>query len=220
MSFLLAVTVAITALAGLTAAAPAAIGGQVTLAAAFSSGAGNRNNANINENGNGRGTDSYTCYSGSAADFPDQSRWVDFDAMWNYTKSAMQTGCGNEGISPQDTNEQIGEIFNAIQTISQNSLVDHRFILSIIIQESIGCVWVGTSHDQDGDPNPGLMQSAGGVSYDPNNSQSSINQMVMDGTQGTASGDGLVQAINMFGKLCSFAELSLFLLMLPCRKHL
>ncbi len=46
----------------------------------------------------------------------------------------MAQGCGNLGISPQDTGEQIGEIFNSIQTISQNSLVDHRFILAIIMQ--------------------------------------------------------------------------------------
>lgn len=39
------------------------------------------------------------------------------------------------------------------------------------------------------------MQSHDGSSYDANNSQGSITQMVIDGTQGTSSGDGLVQGM-------------------------
>lgn len=45
------------------------------------------------------------------------------------------------------------------------------------------------------------MQSAGGVSFVGNGGtndqqQASITQMIMDGTQGTTKGDGLVQVIN------------------------
>src|SRR2546423_5711764 len=55
------------------------------------------------------------------------------------------------------------------------------------------------------------MQSAGGVSYLGNSasipqSQASITQMVMDGTQGTASGWGLVQCINQYGNIYEAAR--------------
>jgi hypothetical protein len=127
---------------------------------------------------------------------------VEFDAMWNYSIAAMQQGCANLGVrSPQDTGEQIGEIWNAIQQVAENSLVDHRLVLATIMQESIGCVWVGPTTDNVGGVNPGLMQSAQGSSYDPSNSQGSITQMVVDGTQGTQYGGGLAQAINMFGNI-------------------
>ncbi|KAF2095560.1 pectin lyase-like protein [Rhizodiscina lignyota] len=181
-------------------------GPQVTNSEAFSTGAGNTDNANINDGTGNGGTDTYKCYSGGWQNYPPSSEWIEFDAMWNYSIAAMQSGCSDIGINPDDTNEQIGEIYNAIQQVAQNSLVDHRYILATIMQESIGCVWVGTSFDQDGGANPGLMQSAGGVSYDPSNSQSSITQMVVDGTQGTSQGDGLVQAINIYGNIYEAAR--------------
>jgi glucan 1,3-beta-glucosidase len=181
-------------------------GPQVTNSEAFSTGAGNTDNANIYDGTGNGGTDTYTCYYGGWENFPASSQWIEYDAMWNYTIAAMQQGCGNLGISPEDTDEQIGEIWNAIQQVAENSLVDHRFILATIMQESIGCVYVGTSTDQDGDPNPGLIQSAGGISYDSSDSQGSITQMVVDGTQGTSFGDGLVQAINMFGNIYEAAR--------------
>lgn len=50
------------------------------------------------------------------------------------------------------------------------------------------------------------MQSDGGVTFVGNsastaNQQTSITQMVIDGTQGTADGDGLVQCINQYGNI-------------------
>jgi glucan 1,3-beta-glucosidase len=41
-----------------------------------------------------------------------------------------------------------------------------------------------------------MQAYAGSVSYDPNNSQGSLTQMVIDGTQGTSQGPGLVQWFN------------------------
>jgi glucan 1,3-beta-glucosidase len=38
-----------------------------------------------------------------------------------------------------------------------------------------------------------MQAYAGSVSFDPNNPQSSITRMVVDGTQGTSQGPGLVQ---------------------------
>jgi hypothetical protein len=46
----------------------------------------------------------------------------------------------------------------------------------------------------NGVENCGLMQAyAGSVSFDPSDPQGSITQMVVDGTQGTSEGPGLVQ---------------------------
>lgn len=42
------------------------------------------------------------------------------------------------------------------------------------------------------------MQSHKGHEYDPNNSWLSILAMVQDGTQGTATGDGLVQTLDYY----------------------
>ena len=182
-------------------------GPQVTNPEAFTTGAGNKNNANIYDGTGNAGTDTYKCYYGGWQNFPPSTEWIEFDAMWNYTKAAIQSGCGDLGISPEDSGEQIGEIWNAIQQVAINSLVDHRYILATIMQESIGCVYVGTTTDQDGGPNPGLMQSAGGASYNPSNSQGSITQMVVDGTQGTGSGsDCLVVGINQFGNVYEAAR--------------
>lgn len=49
------------------------------------------------------------------------------------------------------------------------------------------------------------MQDHNGVSFDPND-LSTIRQMIQDGTQGTADGDGLVQGINMYGNVFEAAR--------------
>jgi hypothetical protein len=74
--------------------------------------------------------------------------------------------------------------------------------------KSSGCVNVcaSTIPDPSQPDNPGLMQSDGGVTFVGNSAstsaqQSSITQMVIDGTQGTADGDGLVQCINQYGNI-------------------
>jgi hypothetical protein len=74
--------------------------------------------------------------------------------------------------------------------------------------KSSGCVNVcpSTNPDPSQPDNPGLMQSDGGVTFVGNSAstssqQSSITQMIIDGTQGTALGDGLVQCINQYGNV-------------------
>lgn len=85
------------------------------------------------------------CYYGGWQNFPPKSKWIEFDAMWNYTKSAMSTSCSDLGVGScssgagafgaGDSGEQIGQIWNAIQQVAESSLVDHRYILATIIQE-------------------------------------------------------------------------------------
>ena len=100
------------------------------------------------------------CYYGGWENFPPKSQWVEFDAMWNYSKSAMASSCSDLGIGScsngagafgaGDSGEQIGLIWNAIQQVAEASLVDHRFILATILQEvslqfihEIGQAWSG-----------------------------------------------------------------------------
>jgi hypothetical protein len=108
---------------------------KVTNAAAFTSKVGNTNNANQND-GAGAGKDQYLCYSGSAANFPPPSQWASFSNMWDNAKPALATSCANtESFGPGDSAAQIQDIFNSIQQVAEASLVDHRFILAVIMQE-------------------------------------------------------------------------------------
>jgi hypothetical protein len=63
---------------------------------------------------------------------------------------------------------------------------------------------VGTTNN--GVSNPGIMQTHSGSSFIGNSAsvddqQASITAMVVDGMQGTSSGDGLVQLINKHGNI-------------------
>jgi len=161
------------------------------------------NNAvTVNDNdGNGAGVDQYILHTGGgAAGFPNTGQWVNFIDMFNNNKVLMFESCENNGWGANDSGEEVGEIFNAIESVAAATLVDHRFILAIIMQESKGCVRVVTTTSPDGTVrNPGLMQdhngsnSCFGVNPCP---QSTITGMVSDGTAGTASGDGLAATIN------------------------
>lgn len=189
---------------------------QVTSSQAFSTGAGNTDNANTADGTGNGGSDVYNCYYGSYTGFPDKSKWIEFDDMFNYAKNAMENSCANLGSSafgPGDSDAQIQMIYNSIQQVAESSLVDHRFILAVIMQESIGCVNVGATANPDPSQpqNPGLMQSDNGVTFVGNSAsasdqQASITQMIIDGTQGTAAGWGLVQCINEYGDIYEAAR--------------
>lgn len=73
------------------------------------------------------------------------------------------------------------------------------------IFQSGGCIWVPTT--DNGVTNPGLMQSHGGVTFNPKNDRASIFRMVKDGTQGTPYGGGLTQAINEGGNIYTAARI-------------
>lgn len=129
--------------------------------------------------------------------------------MWNYNKGNMYNACSNLGLdTPNDNLTQIQQIYAGIQQVAKESLVDHRFILAVVVQESLGCVYVGTttSPGQSAVPNPGLMQSHNGSSYDVNDSANSIVRMLRDGTEGTKYGDGLVQLVNKYGNVYEAAR--------------
>lgn len=117
-----------------------------------------------NNDGIGAGSNNYVYYSGdgsTGAGWPAMSDWVSFDDMFNNNKYNMQNGC-EDGI-PQNSDQEIGDIYNAIQQIAAQSKVDHRYILAEILQESTGCVRVQTTKAPEGNIyNPGLMQDFDG----------------------------------------------------------
>ena len=179
---------------------------QVTNDTSFSLGGATRNSPNVVSDGIGTGTDAYTYYQGVASNFPSPDKWVSFDQMWNINHEILKTSCKENKHGPNSSDKMIEEIYDAIQNRSAASLVDHRFVFAIILQETHGCPRVKSTTSGTGVNNPGLMQSHNGHEYSPAHSADSIVAMVQDGTQGTQDGDGLVQNLNMYGSPFSAAR--------------
>ncbi|MCJ1290005.1 hypothetical protein MMC34_001540 [Xylographa carneopallida] len=139
------------------------------------------------QGGSGGGGD-YVQYSGPASNFPTPDQWASYAYLWPANGRLMKF---------HDSDTEIGYIKSAIETAAAESGVDVRAILCIIVQESGGDVRVGATNN--GVQNPGLMQSHNGASFDANNPQGSILQMVRDGTEGTKDGDGLKQLLARYG---------------------
>jgi LysM repeat protein len=131
-------------------------------------------------------------YSGPASNFPDPAGWQSYPLMWARNADVMRIN---------DTPQEVAYIQQAIDTVSRETAIDPRIILAMIMQESQGNVHVNTTYSADGIRNAGLMQSHNGVSFDSNNPEGSILQMVRDGIEGTPSGDGLVQLLHRYGNV-------------------
>ena len=172
---------------------------QVNNTIAFQDGGATRQSVNVTDDGIGFGQDVYTYYTGGPSKFPDPSQWVSFQNMWNANLPNIKQSCQWLGYPPDNSDLDNAYLFNAIQDRANASLVDHRFILAIVLQESHGCVNVGGTTSSGGVQNPGLMQSHNGDSYSKSNPWLSILLMIQDGVQGTKSGDGLVQLLNTYG---------------------
>ncbi|KAG9245988.1 hypothetical protein BJ878DRAFT_417994 [Calycina marina] len=159
----------------------------------------------VNDNdGIGAGADVYTYYQGAATAFPAKTSWVSFDQMFTANQVNMAVSCGNNGWGANDSPAEIADIRAGIEAVAAASGVDHRFILATIMQESVGCVRAPTTNN--GVTNPGLMQSHDGSTYNAANAAASIQQMIVDGTEGTSSGGGLTEGLNTYGEVYSAAR--------------
>jgi hypothetical protein len=96
-------------------------------------------------------------FSGPASSFPPQSSWKDFVTLFNLNKNNM--------LSTGDTGEDVGRIFNAINSAAAAIGVEERVILSIILQESSGDVGVPCTTAPDGSQSCGLMQADGSPGF-------------------------------------------------------
>src|SRR5882757_2766007 len=83
-------------------------------------------------------------------------------SRFNANKAIMRVSCINLGADngPDNSDEEIGQIWNAIQAASYQTQVDHRFISAILMQGSKGCVRVRTTNN--GVTNPGFLQTHDG----------------------------------------------------------
>ncbi|CZT15285.1 uncharacterized protein RCC_01149 [Ramularia collo-cygni] len=160
--------------------------------------------------GNEDAKDEYHLYKGEWTEFPGSEDWVSFDEMWDSNLPSVKTACKDHGWGDDNSKDENEMIKSQIDYISKASLIDHRFILAIILQESKGCLRVTSTDSLHGVHNPGLMQSHNGSSYttsdDADEREKSIRQMIQDGAQGTKQGDGLVQTLNKFGNVFSAAR--------------
>ena len=128
----------------------------------------------------------YQCYKGPASKHPDIHSWITFDEMFDINTAIM---------ARNDGPDLIRMIRESILRVSAAARVDARMVLAQVMQESSGNVNVPCTHN--GVLNCGLMQAfSGSVSYDPTRPAASIEQMIKDGTQGTARGGGMVQVID------------------------
>jgi len=161
--------------------------------------------------GTGAGTDAYHFFKGDGTTgWPGRTQWASFEDMFKANTPVISQSCSQ--FSQQNPSPaEIKGIHDGINTVALETKVDHRFILAVIMQESKGCVrvWSTTSPGPDAVVNPGLMQdhdgkancnanaqhATGGVVQNPC-PNSTITQMIRDGTDGTAAGDGLAQTLN------------------------
>jgi LysM repeat protein len=134
-------------------------------------------------------------YRGPASAFPPVEKWIEFSALWDQNAPTMK----QSNLWPGNTEEQNQIIHEAIIQVASESSIDQRLILAVIMQESQGHVHIPTT--DNGVRNPGLMQSHNGVEYSDSDPRGSIFQMIRDGTEGTADGDGLVQLVRRYGNV-------------------
>jgi hypothetical protein len=69
----------------------------------------------------------YYCFNGAASNFPAFSSWMNFYDMFDLNQ--------NDQLTYEESGQIQGDIYNAIVSVSQDSMVDARFILAIIMQE-------------------------------------------------------------------------------------
>lgn len=153
--------------------------------------------------------------SGTVADgWPAPEKWISFDTMWDLNKNNIAGSCSwmtqIDGKTPVDNNTptETENLRQAIMTVADKYGLPRAFVLAIVMQESNGCVHVWTTYNPV--RNPGLMQThnGAGTCYDqraglylksPDCTASIIEQMIIDGVNGTTDGDGLVQTIAKSG---------------------
>ncbi|KIW18037.1 hypothetical protein PV08_02324 [Exophiala spinifera] len=153
-------------------------------------------------NGRVSAPDVYTFYSGDGsveAGWPPMSQWLSYDALLHNVKPYIGQNCINN--VPGNTPDETTQVLDSIITIANETDVDPRFILAVVMQESNGCVRVATTAVSNA--NPGLMQSyEGKASCDMNGvpvspcPQASIYQMIVDGTAAQVDGPTLINALN------------------------
>ncbi|KIW73225.1 hypothetical protein PV04_01359 [Phialophora macrospora] len=145
------------------------------------------------------GRNNYTQYTGdgsSNAGWPSALSWISFNDMWVANQNIISRSCNRLYDAPNMSDQEIQDLYNAIKQVSQQTRVDHRFILAAAMQETGGCVRAKTSVSPDGTVrNPGILQSFRGNHTCNDNGKvqnpcpkEQILGMIQDGVAGTANG--------------------------------
>lgn len=140
----------------------------------------------------------YVNYGGDGSTskgWPAESAWASFDKIWSGNLDIMKTSCKQSFGVADNTEEELSAIKSGLESAAQQSGVDKRFLLSVMIQESKGCVRAPTTNY--GQNNPGLMQSFNGEASCAGSSSCSndeIEKMILEGA-GIGRDFGLKQAI-------------------------
>ncbi|TVY12604.1 hypothetical protein LARI1_G009411 [Lachnellula arida] len=158
--------------------------------------------------GSTSGTVAEQTFSGNGGQgWPTIDQWLSFDDLWSKNVKGMGTCYDATGKDPQapTTSDEKTDIRASINSVSQTTGVDNRYILATILQESSGCVRAGMtlSPGSVAVPNPGLMQDHNGTHTCHDKPapcpKDTITGMLMDGTNGTldvpGGGDGLKQTL-------------------------
>ncbi|KAH8602721.1 putative muramidase [Bisporella sp. PMI_857] len=140
------------------------------------------------------GSGAYKLHTGDGKNWPKMSEWVgSFETMFKANEGIMAASCTQFGTK-NNSPEEIQQIKSGVKAKAKSSGLDPRFIFAIIMQETKGCVRAPTT--ANGVTNPGLMQTHNGVGCTavpcP---KETIYQMIKDGAEGTAHGDGLKQCL-------------------------
>ncbi|KAF2159596.1 hypothetical protein M409DRAFT_70911 [Zasmidium cellare ATCC 36951] len=131
----------------------------------------------------------YTQFTGTGATsegWPEQSKWVAFDTLFEMNRAIMQGSCVQFHVA-NDTDSEINDIKSAISSVSKSS-------------GSNGCLRAPKTTSVDGIVNPGLLQTFQGSAMCNSGSAtapadvktpcpaSTIKSMIEQGTMGTTPG--------------------------------
>ncbi|CAG9996973.1 unnamed protein product [Clonostachys byssicola] len=150
--------------------------------------------------------DKYTFWQGNGANWPKKAAWGSFSQLWNANLPIIRKSCGWNNWGADNSATEISNLQKAINQVAGEAKIEPRFILSIVMQESGGCVRVPTTNN--GVRNPGLMQSHNGAGTCAGKNpcpNAQILQMIRDGTSGTKAGDGIKQCLAKTSKVVTNA---------------
>lgn len=95
-----------------------------------------------------------------AQGWPQESEWLPFEKAWSANVATTLISC-SQFSQENNSNEESENIKKAILEVAAESSIKPEFLLSIVMQESKGCVRAPTT--ANGFANPGLMQSFEGT---------------------------------------------------------
>ncbi|KAH7379441.1 hypothetical protein BKA66DRAFT_571272 [Pyrenochaeta sp. MPI-SDFR-AT-0127] len=138
----------------------------------------------------------------TTAGWPKKSEWMPFEKAWAANIQVIQQSCENHGWGKNNDETEMQAIKQSIEAEADASGIPGELILAVMVQESKGCVRVHTTNY--GFDNPGLMQSAGQASCNPDGNPISpcptdtIRAMIHDGTAGEGLRTTLKNSLDFF----------------------